>query len=160
MFAQQSSSPQAGIPPAPETTPSTPVTLVHSPEGNPNLLNFSVGADGIYDNNTIGGYEGGDINWGVIANHRFEGGSLSLSYHGDYRDYTGERGFKGNDENLVFAITKSLSRRWLLTYSLNGGIFQYGASYFSLQPVDSNIVEVNPFNSRTDFLSTSVSATY
>ncbi|MGC2657095.1 MAG: hypothetical protein WA324_03890 [Bryobacteraceae bacterium] len=144
----------------PETTPSTPVTLVNSPEGNPNLLNFSVGVDGIYDNNTEGGYEGGDVNWGAIANHHFEGGSLSLSYRGDYRDFAGPQAYRGTDQNLSFALSKALSRRWLVTFSQAGGIFQYGASYFSLQPVESNIVETNPYDSKTDFLSSGFSATY
>jgi hypothetical protein len=160
VFGQQTSGAQPEIPAAPDTAPSTPVTLVHSPEGNPNLLDFSVGADGVYDNNPSGGYEGGDITWAVIANHRLNGGSLSLNYRGDYRDYVGQRGYNGTDHNLAFAISKEVSRHWLLSFSQSAGSFKYGASYFSVQPIETNTVQVNPYSSDTKFLASGLSATY
>jgi hypothetical protein len=119
-----------------------------------------LGLEGSYDNNSSGGYYGGDINWGVIANHRFNGGALSLNYRGDYRDYSGVQGYSGTDQNLGFAISKILSKHWSVSYSQTAGIYLSGASYFSLQPAETNLVQVNPYSSTTKFLSSGVSASY
>ncbi|HEX4232216.1 MAG TPA: hypothetical protein VHZ07_26350 [Bryobacteraceae bacterium] len=148
------------MPPAPETTPSTPVTLAQSPEGNPNILDFSVGARGVYDNNSQGGYHGGAVDWGVIANHSYERGALSLNYEGDYGDYAGAQGYSGTDQNLSFAVSKMLTRHWSVSFSQAAGIFKYGASYFSVQPIESNTVQTNPYSTDTKFLSSGFTATY
>jgi hypothetical protein len=160
VFAQQTSNTPQEVPPGPETAPTTPVTLAQSPEGNPNLLDFSLGARGVYDNNSQGGYEGGAVDWGVLANHHFERGSLSLNYRGDYGDYAGPQGYSGTDQSLSFAISKMLTRHWSISFSQAAGIFQYGASYFSVQPIESNTVQTNPYSSNTKFLSSGFTATY
>jgi hypothetical protein len=160
VFAQQTSNTAPEVPPAPETAPSTPVTLAQSPEGNPNILDFSLGATGVYDNNSQSGYHGGDVNWGVLANHRLERGALSLNYRGDYGDYSGGQGYSGTNQNLGFAISKMLTKHWSVSFSQSAGIFQYGASYFSVQPVESNTVQANPYSSNTKFLNSDFMATY
>ncbi|HWF48547.1 MAG TPA: hypothetical protein VG168_16175, partial [Bryobacteraceae bacterium] len=160
VFGQQTSNATPEVPPAPETTPSTPVTLAQSPEGNPNILSFDVGARGVYDNNSQGGYQGGAVDWGVLANHHFERGALSLNYRGDYGDYAGAQAYSGTDQSLNFAIEKALTRHWSVSFSQAAGIFKYGASYFSVQPIESNTVQTNPFSSDTKFLSSSFAATY
>ena len=159
-FGQQTTGTTPEVPPAPANAPSTPVSLVQSPEGNPNLLNLSVGGAFVYDDNTLGGYKGGDVDWGAIIDHRLEGGSLSLNYRGDYRDYNGVQGYSGTDQFLAFALQKALNRRWSITISESGGIYLYGASYFSLQPLQTNALQVNPYSFRTEFSSSAFSATY
>lgn len=159
-FAQQTSSTTPEVPPAPETTPSTPVTLAQSPEGNPNILSLSIGARGVYDNNALGGYHGAAVDWGVLANHSYERGAFSLNYQGDYGDYAGRQGYSGANQNLSFAVSKMLTKHWSVSFSQAAGIFKYGASYFSVQPIESNTVQTNPYSSDTKFLSSAFTATY
>ena len=140
---------------------SNPLTLATPAEGNRNYLNFTANADGTYDleQNGVNG-KGYDIGWGVTGVHLLRGGALSLNYHGDYRYYANGFYNSGNDENLAISFTKVLNRRWSFAVSESAGIYLAGASYFSLQPSESNAVQFNPFSSNTKFLSTSVTAAY
>ena len=134
------------------------------------FVNFYLFANGVYDTQPLTGANGQNVNqggWGfdggggVDAYRHFRDGFLSLSYRGDYRDYQSTFFPSGTSQSLAFQYQKTLSRRWIFSFNVDGGIFLYGGTYFG--PSTTQIVnntQVNPFSTETRFLATGISMTY
>jgi hypothetical protein len=152
---------------------SNPVSLAQPAEGLRNYVNFYAFGSGVYDS-TFPVYQGGQFNnpsadqgaWGyevgggVTGNHDFKRSTLSLSYRGGYRNYEGSIYPSGTDQNLSLYFTRALSTRWTFWLSQAAGMFLNGGTYFSLQPSQSNSLQLNPYTQGTKFLSSSLTLSY
>ncbi|MBV9763923.1 MAG: hypothetical protein JOZ48_03680 [Acidobacteriaceae bacterium] len=145
-------------------TRTTPLTLASGLLEH-DFVNFYLFGNGIYDTETASGSPnvtslGEEVGGGISASHLFRDGSLSLSYRGAYRNYSNSTFSSGTDQNLSFGISKQLTKRWGISFYQAAGIYLYGGTYFSVEPVGSNFVETNPFSPETKFLSSGLSVTY
>lgn len=154
-------------PPAVPSTPATPgplITLASEFLEN-NFVNFFAYGNGVYDslspvlsNGTRISGLGWEAGGGVNALHAFRDGEVSLSYRGDYRDYSNASWGSGTDQNLGLSYAKRLSRRWTASVGVNAGIFLYGETFYT-QP-GPNPVALNPFSPETRFGSVYAGASY
>ena len=135
-----------------------------------NFVNFFAFTNGVYDTyapvlnakgQTIdnGGF-GYTIGGGVTARHSFKDGFLSLSYSGDWRQYTTYLYGSGTDQNLQFSYLKKLNRRWILNVGTGAGIAYYGSSFLSTQSSGEPFIQNNPFSSENKFFSSGITLTY
>ena len=129
------------------------------------FVNFFAFGNGVYDNEDLGSAGnfssfGEEVGGGVTAAHSFRNGSLSLSYRGAYRNYNNPTIGSGTDQNLSFGIGKQLTRRWGISFYQAAGIYLYGGTYFSVEPVGASAVETNPFSPETKFLNSGLSLSY
>ena len=155
-------------PPAP-STPANPgpiVTLASEFLEN-DFVNFFAYTHGVYDsetpvlsNSSVARQSGlgWDAGGGVNAFHRFRDGDVSLSYRGDYRDYSTTAFGSGTDQNLSLSYVKRLGRRWTAAVEVGAGIYYYGERFYGA--TGSNPVELNPFSPETRFASASAMTTY
>jgi hypothetical protein len=168
------------------TTTGTPSTEVPGPNRITSLVssfferdyvNFYAYGNGVYDSyapvqqngqtvNT-GGAAGFAVGGGINAYHSLRHGGISLDYRGDYRDYQSTFFSSGTDQDLSFAFSKRVSRRWSFTASASAGIFLYGGTYFPTQssPISNPLntptaVIPNPFSNETRYVAIGVSAAY
>lgn len=154
---------QSTTPPDPQAS-TNPLTLASGLLEH-NFVNFYAYANGVYDTQSLPGSQsldswGEEFGGGITAAHQLQNGSLSLDYRGDYRNYQSSDYGSGTDQNLNFGINKQLSKRWTLSFYQAAGIFLYGGTYLSVQPVGSNAVSTNPFSPETKFLSSSLTMNY
>ncbi len=150
--------------PADPQTHTSPLTLASGLLEH-DFVNFYVFGNGIYDTQTLAGSTnvsswGEEVGGGVSASHIFRDGSLSLSYRGAYRNYSNSIFGSGTDQSLSFGISKQVTRRWGISFYQAAGIYLYGGTYFSVEPVESNLVSTNPFSPETRFLNSALSVTY
>lgn len=150
------------VPTGPGTT--TNIVTLASSLLEHDFFNVFAYANGVYDSQTYSGSSnlhnfGEEVGGGVTAFHVFHNGQLSLNYSGGYRNYSGSFG-SGTNQNLAFGIAKQLSKRWTIRLSQGGGIYLYGGTYFSTQPVGTNTIATNPFSPETRFLNSDLSLTY
>lgn len=175
--AQSPQQPPIDTPPQTSTrqdTTSNPVTLAQPLEqGLRNYVNFYAFGNGVYDS-TFPVYQSGQFNnptadqgaWGyeagggVTAFHDFRRGSLSLSYRGGYRNYQGSIYPSGTDQNLSLYFRKLLNRRWAFSLSQAAGVFLNGGTYFSLQPSQTDSLQLSPYTKGTKFVSSSLTLSY
>lgn len=161
-FAQQAQQDQ-------ESTQWSPATLAGEFFDH-DFVNWFAFADGVYDtyapysrpNGQLvdNGSFGVEVGGGVNAIHSFRDGQFSISYRGDFRDYTSATYTSGTDQFLSLAYSKRLGRRWTLSTSLGGGISFYGDTFFTDSSNSTSLVANNPFSPETKFLSAGVSLTY
>ena len=155
----------------------SPISILPSIEGGKNFLSLNGYVDGSYDinapvfqngviqSNTSNSGFGVDAGGRVDALRTFATGQFSLSYGGDFHDYTTPNYPTGFDQNLNIYLRKVLGRRWSIYFGQNAGIFYNGGNSFPLSNslVASNVgqgVILNPFSQNTKFLSSSVSLSY
>ncbi len=154
-----------------------PISILPSLEGGKNFFNLNGYVDGSFDSNapvfqngiyqgtaTSSGF-GVDAGGGVSALRTFATGQFSLTYSGDFHDYTTPNYPTGVDQNLNLYVRKVLGRRWSMYFGTNAGIFYNGGNAFPLSTpaVASNIgqgVVLNPFSQNTKFLGSSLSLSY
>ncbi len=133
---------------------------------NGDYFNFFGFMDGVYDStqqtlqtNQRGG-PGFDIGGGVTGSKTFSTSVLSLSYRGEFRDYSSGFGGNGTNQYLSVLYTKRLSARWTLSFNESAGILFYSNAYFGTLGSNGGAVETNPFSSTSRFLSSGVNASY
>lgn len=154
-----------------------PISILPSVEGGKSFFSARGFVDGSYDinapvlqngviqsGNSASGF-GVDAGGGVSAFRTFATGELSLTYSGDFHDYTTPNYPTGFDQDLNVYVRKVLARRWSLYFGQNAGIFYNGGNAFpfSNSLVASNVgqnVILNPFSQNTKFLSSSLSLSY
>ena len=138
-------------------------------EAAKDFFNFFAFADGVFDSNgtylgaaNSGGGVGIDVGGGASGYHQFSKGTVSLDYHGDYRDYQTQGFGSGTDQSLAFFYQR-LGKRWNFSVGESAGIFYAGGTYYSTAPSPQNpsvLVPLNPLSSRTKFEGTTLSAEY
>ncbi len=130
------------------------------------FFNIYAFANGDYDStqqtvqspNVSGG--GYTVGGGITASKRFSSGLLSLSYRGDYRNYSAGFNDSGTDQYLSLLYSRRLGRRWSISFSETAGILFYSNAFYpTLGPSGSN-VNTNPFSPSTRFLESGVYLTY
>ncbi len=165
-FAQQQA--PASTPPAENSAQVTSPENLTSAAGeffNHDFFNFFAFTDLVHDSNlsTFGGGQSGawgyDIGGGVTGYHQFETGTLSLSYRGDYRSYGGANS-SGTDQSLAFSYTQRLNQRWSMSVNASGGIYLFGANYYSYGNEGPTTPITNPLSTETRFLQSGLSVTY
>ena len=152
-----------------------PISILPSLEGGKNFLSLNGYVDGSYDinapvlqNGVVQGSASGfgvDAGGGVTAFRSFATGQLSLTYSGDFHDYTTPNYPTGFDQNLNLYLRKVLARRWSIYFAQTAGIFYNGGNAYPLSNslVAPNLgqgIVLNPFSQNTKFMSTSVSLSY
>lgn len=153
-----------------------PISILPSFEGGKSFFSLNGFVDGSFDTSAPvfqnGIYQGAtnsgfgiDAGGGVTALRSFATGQFSLTYAGDFHDYSTPNYPTGVDQNLNIYLRKILARRWSIYFGQNAGIFYNGGNAFPLSNtlVASNIgqgVVINPFSQNTKFLSSSVSLSY
>lgn len=163
--AQNIPEPQSGTP---ADNGSIPATLIQPIEKAADYLNFFAFADGGYDATNIGsgrgpGTSGGfwDAGGGASAGHDFAKGTYSLSYRGDYRNYTAGTSIGGTDQNLNFFYRRILTRRWTISIYELAGIYPEGHVIPQPSPVtQSNFLQTNPYSLNLKFLGTTFATSY
>ncbi|HMF75925.1 MAG TPA: hypothetical protein VK604_09720 [Bryobacteraceae bacterium] len=134
------------------------------------FVNFYVFGNAIYDSRlpilsssgqTLGnGSWGYQVGGGVTLAHQFRDGDISLSYRGDYRDYTSTRFGGGTDQNLSLLYNKRLSRHWTVSLPVSAGVLLYGAGGYIVSPSAGSAVAPNPLSPQTRYVQTGVNFTY
>lgn len=154
-----------------------PISILPSMEGGKNFFTANGYLDGAFDTSAPvfqnGVYQGTtstsgigvDLGGSIGAYRSFATGQISLTYGGDFHDYTTPNYPTGFDQNVNLYVRKILTPRWSLYLGTNAGIFYNGGNYFPLAAtvVASNAGQgtvLNPFSQNTKFLSTSVSLSY
>jgi len=100
------------------------------------------------------------VGGGVTANHLFKDGFISVSYSGDWRQYTTYLYGSGSDQNLQFSYLKKLNRRWTLNVGTGAGMNYYGSSFLSTQTPGTPFIQNNPFSSENKFFSSGITVSY
>ena len=127
-------------------------------------FNASAFVDGAYDstqqvvNSPNAGGPGFAVGGSVTGTKKFSDSSLSLTYRGEYRDYSGSFGGTGTNQNLNFAYTKRLGRRWNFIFQTNAATILYGSQYYSFNPSQPPLN--NPLSNSTRFLQSTIGFTY
>ena len=163
-FAQQTAPPTAG-----NGGPfSGPLTLASEFLEN-NFVNLYAFGSGLWDSyapvvqngQTVnnGGF-GVQVGGGVNAWHQWRNSSLSLSYRGDYNNYSSGFFSSGTNQNLSLGYNRRLSRRWYIGFYEAAGIWLYGGTVYGITPYGTPSAQLNPFSPETRWLSSSVSMTY
>lgn len=172
LFAATAVAQEAGQTPPTAATEQAPsgnvLTTLASQFLDHDFFNFYAFANGVYDSEplTLNGQSVNQGGWGfdggggVDAYRHLRDGFISLSYRGDYRDYESTFFPSGTSQSLAFQYQKSLSRRWLFSFNVDGGIFLYGGTYFGPQTAEVSNTQVNPFSTESRFLATGISLTY
>ncbi len=147
-----------------------PVTLATEFFEKNNFLNYYAFANAVYDsyNPTLdsngqrsnNGGVGYNIGGGLSARHLWKKSALSVSYSGDYRDYSSSFFGSGTDQNLGLSFNHRLSKRWTLNLGVGAGTVLYGTGYFGQQSSNGGASIVNPFSNSTRYLTTSASMSY
>lgn len=161
---------QQEAPPVGPTANLNPVTLATEFFENNNFFNYYGFANAVYDtyNPTLDstgksvnhGGVGYQVGGGLSARHLWQKSVLSVSYSGDYRDYSSAFFSSGTDQNLSLAFNRRMSNRWTLNLGTNAGTVLYGTGYFGQQPVGTGNLQINPFSNSTRFFSGYASVTY
>ncbi len=135
-----------------------------------NYFNYFAFANGVFDTyapvlqangKTVdnGGF-GYTIGGGLSGYHAYKDGFLSVSYAGDWRQYTTYLYGSGTDQNLQFSYLKRLNRRWTLNVGTGAGIAYYGSSFLSTQASGEPFIQNNPFSSENRFFSGGITLSY
>ena len=107
---------------------------------------------------------GQELDFGLIASHRWRRGEFSVNYRGSYRQYTNAPAFSGLDQFLQLDYREVLARHLALninttlgTTTLANGAF----SYFPAASIESVGIPTDElFNSRTNYLQSRVELTW
>lgn len=167
--AQEAGQLPATSPPEDQSTQENPVTSLASEFLEHDFLNVLLFADLVYDTEPIALSNGKTQNQGGVgfdgggqiqAQKRFRDGFVSLSYRGDYRDYTSSVYPSGTDQSLALTFVKRLGPRWTFTANANAGIFLYGGTFFAPQSQEVSYEQTNPFSTESKFLSGGLGLTY
>ncbi len=163
-----------------QESPSTPVPA-ESAAANPNpfvtlassffdhdYFNFYAFTDGVYDSYAPveqngkfvnGGTFGWDVGGGLSGRHTTEHSSFTISYRGDYRDYSSGFYSSGTDQFLDLAYTTRFTRRLSMSVSVDAGNSVYATGLYA-PAAAGQVIPSNPFSADTRFASTGVSFIY
>jgi hypothetical protein len=130
------------------------------------FFNYSLFFNGIWDsgNQTFGGggSAGGFAVGGAVSLGKSfsDGGSLGLSYHGDFRDYPGSYQGIGTDQYLGLTYARRLGHHWAISFAESAGILFYSTPYFGTSAQPGGGPLTNPYSPTSRFLQSSVYLSY
>lgn len=131
------------------------------------FVNYSLFFNGILDSanenlaNSSGPSGGFSVGGGVSLGKGFgDGGSLGLTYHGDFRDYSGSYEGSGTDQYLSLTYSRRLGRHFSLSFVEGAGMLYYNNPYYGNLGQGSNGTLTNPFSPSSRFLSSAVYLSY
>ncbi len=172
VFAQLQSQP----PPSQDTSSGgnssslNPITLASEFFDRGNFVNYYAFANAVYDTysptlnssgqNVNNGGFGYVIGGGVSASHIWSKSSLSLSYSGNFSQYTSSFFSSGTNQNLGLSFSRQISRRWSFNTGVYAGNVLYGTGYLGAQTSTDGNIQLNPFSPNTRYLSGSVGVSY
>ncbi len=163
-FAQDPST--TATPPVEQSTRENTLTSLAGDFFNGDFVNYYAFANGLLDTSqhtlqSSNGVAGGiDVGGGVTASKHFSNSLLSLSYRGDYRNYSGGFSGSGTNQNLSLYYSRRLSNRWSLNLQEGAGILFYDNGYVNNFSGGQSAVQSNPFSPTTRFLSSGAVLSY
>ena len=131
------------------------------------FVNYNLFFSGLWDsaNQNIGSNSGGaggfSMGGGVSLGKSFaNGGSLGLSYRGDFRDYPGGYQGTGTNQFLSLDYSRRLGRRWSISFVEGAGILFYNSPFYGSTLSPGGVPLTNPYSPTSRFLQSSVYLSY
>jgi hypothetical protein len=107
---------------------------------------------------------GGEAAVGLYGYHGWKNTVLGLNYRGDYRRYNRRTTQDGTTQLLTFGLTHKATKRLEVTFREAAGTFSqntgYGGTFGFFDPTFAGIPHNELLDTRTDYFSTMVDATY